>query len=110
MKTHYVDEYFTPIYSEDTNIVPRIGEKVKLNEEFYVADVNYDPQVQTIFVILSQFKPSTTSKITESSNQEIKSKVSLINNTLVETFKEIKSLKSRIQNLEQNIRQILKSK
>lgn len=110
MKTHYVDEYYTSIYSEDTGIVPRIGEKVKLNEDFYVADVNYTPQDGSVFVILSQFKPSSSNKITENANKEINSKVSLLNNTVVETFKEIKSLKNRIQNLEQNIRQILKSK
>jgi hypothetical protein len=109
MKIQYVDQHLIPLYETSTDIVPRIGEKVVINEEFYVTDVNHDPQNNSIFIILSEFKPKTNT-ILESSNKDTDVKMSSINKLLIESFKELKSIKSRLQNVEQTIKQSFNKK
>lgn len=106
MKLQYVDIYLNKIYETSTDIVPRVGEKVIINEEFYVTDVNHDPQNNSVSIILSEFKPKTNT-ISESSNKDPDVKMSSINKLLIDSFKELKSIKSRLQNVEQTVKQII---
>lgn len=103
MKIHYTDEYASPLFVIESTNIPRIGDKVNLDEVYYVSDLVWIPSKNTVSVILVDNLQQKSEKIKESSDKT-SGQLQAMAVKYAELLKEIKSVKSELLNVKQYIK------
>jgi hypothetical protein len=105
MLVKYLDEYQTELFLLETDMVPRVGEMVYLDEIFYVKSVVWYPMHQAAHVIVSEHAVAKP-KVAEAKEKVVNlAEFRQIKETAESALKASKTLKTELSNLREFVKQ-----
>lgn len=110
MKILFVDEYLTPLSSLESDVVPRAGDRVSINDMYYVDNVLWQPIEKSVYVILTDREPKSETKQELSVDKSVIRESKEAQQKANEALKETKDLKRQVFNLTQRFKTLPKTK
>lgn len=104
MKVCYFDEYDNLIHASTATQVPCKGDSVILGEQFFVNSVSWDVLEDTVYIILSETMPKTSSSVDNHyDDRSIRQMVNQAGKLADAAFSESKKMKSQMGSLNERI-------